>query len=76
MHPNSLKNLKPAWSSENQPTNRGRGPRRALSEAYDTLLRKQAPMDVVAKLRKFGLKPGATVADIVAVCLFQRRYAD
>ena len=66
-----LANLRPPFSSTNQPANRGRGARRALSEAYDTLLRKQAPMDVVVKLRKFGLKPGATVADIVAVCLFR-----
>jgi hypothetical protein len=49
----------------------GRPPKRPQSEANDALLRMPASAEVVVALREFGLKPGATVADVVAVCLYR-----
>lgn len=67
----NLANLKP-WGPDNPPPKSpGRPPKRPQSEANEELLRRAAPMEVVAALRNLGLPANATNAEVLALCLFR-----
>jgi hypothetical protein len=65
MNENSLKNLRPPWRKGESGNVSGRRPR-PLQDAFTKVVMQKASPQVVKALRRFGLRPGATVADVIA----------
>jgi hypothetical protein len=65
-----LANLRPPWP-KGVSANPGGRPARPLTTAIEKLLGQKPNPEVLLALREFGLKPGATIADVVAICAFK-----